>query len=65
MSQCFLDRTRICDSDCVCWVDEKLQTRERTSACFLLRSVVAANNMIVDGTMRVKHPIGAPPPEIT
>ena len=66
MAYCFLDKDRKCTEECMAYTGEPYdEVCEAKPKCLLLETAGGLSDMLTGKTMTVKHPVSAPPPEIT
>jgi hypothetical protein len=58
---CFLNPTRHCGSDCICWQEVKAPA-PRTAQCLLLQTIKNVSGVLTGGMIQYQ---AGPPPEIS
>jgi len=64
MAQCFLDKDRTCQGECIAHSGGP-DIAGGKPKCALLAAVTGLHDLLTGKTMTVRHPVSAPPPEVT
>lgn len=63
MAQCFLDKDRTCQGECIAHQGQP-DISGGKPRCLLLEMAKGVLDLLTGNTMTVRHPISAPPPEV-